>query len=144
MEDLELGLEYWSAVEFDADGSGYSAGHTYFTRYEQHYINVVPGALYNFINMLTAKTYLFANVNIWTAGHGKYCNYKDYFDHLLSMSKIHRCEVLHFKNDRCTHRDLSKFMESKHVIKGLFEKHCWSKIFRYRSLIEIFLTILTS
>ena len=104
MEDLELGLEYWSAVEFDADGSGYSAGHTYFTRYEQHYINVVPGALYNFINMLTAKTYLFANVNIWTAGHGKYCNYKDYFDHLLSMSKIHRCEVLHFKNDKCTHR----------------------------------------
>ena len=68
MEDLEKGLEYWSAVEFDADGSGYSAGHTYFTRYEKHYIDVVPGALYSFINMLTAKTYLFANVNIWTAG----------------------------------------------------------------------------
>ena len=131
MAALEEGLRIWDLVEFHDNGVGYSAGHTYFNTYDQYYTEVVPRALSSFTGMLTNKQGLFIGVNIWTAGNGKYCKYKEYFDHLLSMSMIHRCELLHFKNDRCSNKDLRKFLEDKHKANNLYEEHCWSKIFKY-------------
>ena len=130
---LVHGLEKWGLVEFNEDGSGYNAGDTYFETYKHYYIHTVPRALSTIMKMLTNVFGVFddGGKNIWTVGNGKYCRYKEYFDHLLSMSKIHRCEVLHFMNDRCSNKDLNTFLEKKKRIEELFEEHCWGKIWRY-------------
>ena len=109
--DLKHGLEKWELVEFHEDGlGGYNAGNFYFTEYVDYYQKVVPPALYNFIDMLKApKVGPFGHNSIWAEGNGKYCQYKKYFDYIHSMSKIHRCEVLHLKNYRCSSEDIKTF-----------------------------------
>ena len=127
---MEQGLTVWDLVQFNDNGVDFSAGHTYFKAYDQYYTNVVPFALSNFINMVTNKAGLFIGVNIWEAGDGKYCKYKEYFDHLISMSMIHRCELLHFKNDRCSNKELREFLDNKKKAQRKFEEYCLSKIFK--------------
>ena len=127
LEKLEYGLSMWDLVEFHENGLEYNTSGPYFKQYKKYYTDVVPRALYGFINALTNK----GGVNIWTAGYGKYCKYKEYFDHLLSMSKIRRCEIVYYRNGICSNKDLGIFLENKKKIKDLYEKHCWGKICRH-------------
>ena len=126
---LQRGLEKWELVEFHEDGlGGYHSRKLYFTDYVDYYLNDVPRALHNFIHMLKDVVGQFSHRSIYAEGNGKYCQYKNYFDYIDSISSIHRCEVLHLKNDRCSSKDLRIFLEDKRLIKIAFEKYCWGKI----------------
>ena len=129
MERLERGLQLWNLVNHE-NGLGYNTEDPYFKEYEKIYTDVVPRVLSNFIRILANKGGAFGGVNIWTAGNGKYCEYKEYFDNLLSISKIHRCEIIYYRNGICSNKDLGMFLENKNKIKELYEKHCWGKICR--------------
>jgi hypothetical protein len=132
--NLKYGLVKWELVEFHKDVlGGYNARNLYFKEYVDYYLNVVPGALSHFIHMLTGRTRngAFGHRSIFAEGNGTYCQYKNYFDYIYSMSRIHRCEVLHFYNDRCSNKDLRIFFETKILMKTAFEKNCWGKICRY-------------
>jgi len=124
---LKNGLRMWDRVEFLDDGSGgYKAGNSYYNEYAKHYRDEVPNALQGFIDMLKGTNGPFSHKSIWAEENGFYCNYKDYFDHLLSMSMIHRCEVLYFKNERCSTKELVGWLEDKRQILINYENHCWA------------------
>ena len=127
---LESGLRLWDRVEFHDTGLRFNSSDSNFMEYLEHYTDDVPRALHSAINTLTSK----GDVNVWTIGNGKLCEYKEYVDKLLLMSKIHRCEVVYYRNGICSNKDLGRFLENKNRIKYLYEKHCWGKICRYRIL----------
>ena len=122
---LKYGLEKWELVEFHEDGlGGYNAGNLYFKEYVDYYIDVFPSASDSFINTLS-------NTSFWTAENGKYCQYKDYFDYIHSMSIIHSCEARYFYYNmiyKCSSKELRLNLENKKLINTAFERNCWGKI----------------